>query len=180
MLAVAVLWTPGYLALFTVALIDWLLDLVFLGLFGWWCLPCAGIFIWLINLVMIPFMLLGWLQRFWLETFGLVVDGWMLFFGFSGCYMRIGKHCYLNPKRKERPMRKMMDIPWFSTEHFFGASQNDGFWAQLNALIRIPDLEQKSDILQVRRANRQPLMRLLPGAEIFTPVMDAIYDHIDF
>ena len=180
MLGVAVMWTPGYLALFSVALIDWLLDAVFLILFGWWCLPCAGIFIWIINLAMLPFMILGWIQRFWLETFGFIVDGWMLLFGFSGCYLRFGKHCYLNPKMRDRPMRKMMDIPWFSTEHAFGATPGMSFSEQLVNLVTLPDLQKSSDILQVRRANRQPLLRLLPGMDYVTPVMDAIYEHIDF
>ena len=116
MLAVATVWLPGYVAIFSIALVDWIIDVAVFLTFGWWCKPCAGLIIWPINLAMIPFMILGWIQRFWLETFSFVVDGWMLLFGFSGCYMRIGNHCYLNAKRKERNMYKKFDIPWFNTE----------------------------------------------------------------
>lgn len=56
----------------------------------------------------------------------------------------------------------------------------DSFMANIVDMMRMPDLEQSSDILKVRRANRQPLMRLLPGAEYFTPVLDTIYEHINF
>lgn len=105
MLAVLVVYLPGYLVLFSLALVDWLVDWVFMLLFGWWCLPCAGVFIWTINIAMLPFHILGWLQRLWLETYGLVIDGWMLLLGGSGCYLRFGKHCYLNPRREDRTMR---------------------------------------------------------------------------
>ena len=35
-------------------------------------------------------------MRFVQEIFALVVDGWMLFFDFSGCFMRFGRDCRFN------------------------------------------------------------------------------------
>lgn len=58
---VAIVTLPKWLFLATIALVDWLLDWVWLGLFGWWCMPCAGFFIWIINIALFPFTLFAWI-----------------------------------------------------------------------------------------------------------------------
>lgn len=157
MLAVGVMTSPFYLLLLTLAVGDWLLDWVFMGLFGWWCLPCAGVFIWLINIVMLPFTLMGWMHRFLLETFALVIDGWLLLLGGSGCYLRWGKDCWMNERFMDRSLRTFLDIPWFTT-----TIGDESFAGMFVRQISMPSLQKSSDILQVRRAARQPLMAQMP------------------
>jgi len=107
---------PWYLLLTTIAAIDWVLDWVFIGLFGLFCMPCAGIFIWILNIAFIPFWLAGEIQRFFLETLGLMIDGWMLFMGGSGCYLYFGKDCWYNKAPWNDDLRGVLDIPWLMAD----------------------------------------------------------------
>ena len=161
---------PWWSILFSVALLDWLLDWVFLGLF-FWCNFCAGIFIWTINIAMIPFMLWGYLQRFYLETFGLIIDGWMLIFNFSGCYLRFGRHCWFVKWPKHRNMRTFWDIPIMN---------KDVDVQSLLTSFAPPKIETKEEFLQIRRQNRRLLTDALPGSFFFNLAADAINNLIDF
>ena len=107
---------PWWLLLAVFALLDWIIDWPFWLLFSWWCMPCAGVFIWLINIVMLPFHIFAWLQRLRLETYGLMVDGWLLFFNFSGCYLRFGRQCFWDRSIGNRSIRTAMDMPLFFVE----------------------------------------------------------------
>ena len=167
---VAIVMLPWWSILFSIALLDWSLDWVFLGLF-FWCKFCAGIFIWTINIAMIPFMIWGWLQRAYLETFGLIVDGWMLIFNFSGCYLRFGRHCWYVKRAKYRNMRTLWDIPIMHT---------DPNIQSLAASITSPTVTNKEEFLQMRRQNRRLLTDALPGSALFNLAYDAINDIIDF
>jgi len=89
-LAIGIVALPWWLILASVATVDWILDWVFLFTFGIFCRPCAGFFIWVLNIAFLPFTVWGWLMRLMLETFGLFIDGWMLPFGLSGCYLNWG------------------------------------------------------------------------------------------
>ena len=116
---------PIYAVLLTVAITDWLVDWVFMGLFGWWCLPCAGVFIWILNIALLPFTVIGWVHRFMLETIVLPIDGWLLLLGGSGCYLRFGHDCWSNKRVKDRTLRHFLDIPWLTTT--IGQQNNSSF-----------------------------------------------------
>ena len=108
---VAIVTLPFWSILASFAIVDWILDWVFLYTVGLVCRPCAGIFIWILNILFLPLMILGYVQRLYYETFGLVIDGWMLAFKFSGCYWIFGHHCWHTPRPKHRNMRTLWDIP---------------------------------------------------------------------
>jgi len=85
----------GPTLLFTgLAVLDFVLDVAILMSVGQVCIHCAAALIWIINIIYLPFYLLAWVQRFFVETFGLIIDGWMLLFNFSGCYVFFGRHCW--------------------------------------------------------------------------------------
>ena len=166
---VAIVMLPWWSILFSIALFDWLLDWVFLGLF-FWCDFCAGIFIWTINIIMLPFMFWGYLQRAYLETFGLIIDGWMLIFSFSGCYLRFGRHCWFVKWPSDRNMRTFWDIPIMN---------KDTNIQSLAAAISPPEVKSKKEFLQIRHQNRKLLFDALPGSFLINLVADTIMDHID-
>ena len=143
---------PWWLLLATVAALDWIIDWPIWLLFGWWCVPCAGVFIWLINIAMLPFHILAWLQRFRLETYGLMIDGWLLFFNFSGCYLRFGRQCFWDRSIGNRDVWTVMDMPLFFVEES----------EKMQSLLSKPALETPEDIWTLRRENRQVLLSLLP------------------
>lgn len=153
---------PWYLIVLTVAIFDWLLDWVWLGLF-FWCDFCAGVMIWLINILMLPFHIWGWMQRFHLETYGLVVDGWMLFFGFSGCYLAFGKHCWL--KADWGNTREAIDIPLMFTNP--GGMLTEGTSADsddnISSFFMPPKLESGEDLMAYRRNSRANWFKYFPG-----------------
>lgn len=142
---------PWWLILATFAAIDWILDWVFLFTFGLFCVPCAGFFIWALNIAFLPFTIWGWVFRVLLQTFGLVVDGWLLLFGRNGCYLGFGHNCWLGGP--SRSLRKILDIPVFISNEPFIDEVKESFMR----LITPPDIDQltkPSDILRVRQAHR--------------------------
>ena len=170
---VAIVTLPFWSVVATIATLDWLLDWVFLLTIGLICRPCAGLFIWVINIAMIPFMLVGWGQRFFLETFGLVIDGWMMLFKFSGCYLRFGHHCWWTPRWKHRSMRTAFDIPYMIAS---GESLKD----VLIDFMTPPTIENNKDFLAVRAANRAPLLNLLPGYSQASTIYRVVSENFDF
>lgn len=143
---------PLWLILAAIALVDWIIDWPFWLLFSWWCMPCFGVFIWIINIALLPFHICAWLQRFYLETYGLMVDGWLLIFNFSGCYLRFGRQCFWDRSYEGRNTRTIMDMPLFFVEET----------EKIQSLLSIPALETMDDIWTLRRKNRQVLLSLLP------------------
>lgn len=73
---------------------DFVTDQVIRLLIGSICAPCAWVFIWLLKIPTLPLVLLGYFFRIYFEIMGLMVDGWMLFFGGSGCFLRFGHDCW--------------------------------------------------------------------------------------
>ena len=157
-------WTFGFL--------DWTLTLLFNYSIGLVCAPCAGVFIWIINIVMLPFWVLGWIFRFMLETIGLLADGWLLIFNFSGCYMFIGRHCgLLNPKFT--PWR--FDIPILNS-----LGMGEGFIATIKSLTKPPEINTTSDILKARHNNRMNMFQGTPIMGTLLALADKVVDHINF
>ena len=129
----------------TFNLVDFVLDWVFLLTFGLFCKKCAAFFIWTINIAHLPFTMLGWLQRFYLEMLVLPIDGWLLLLGGSGCVLRFGKHCWFGGRWKDRKMRQKLDIPYFT---------NDSFLEEIKNSIVPPEINDPKDILFARREAR--------------------------
>ena len=112
-LVIAIVALPWWLILATLAAVDWILDWVFLLTFGLFCVPCAGFFIWGLNIALLPFTIWGWLMRIFLETFGLFIDGWLLLFKGNGCFLLWGHNCWFKP---ETNLRTVLDIPLFFSD----------------------------------------------------------------
>ena len=83
-------------------LVDYGFDLFVRLFLGTVCKPCAWLAIWSFKLPTFPIILFGWFFRIMIETMGLMVDGWMLFFGGSGCYLRWGHDCWFARRFKDR------------------------------------------------------------------------------
>lgn len=169
---VAIVTLPWWSILASIATLDWILDWVFLFTIGLICRPCAGLFIWILNILMLPFMIWGYIQRFFLETFGLIIDGWMLAFNFSGCYFIFGHHCWHTPRSKHRNMRTLWDIPLMWVDPSID---------NLKALV-LPTTEEmtQDEFLQVRAANRQPLLNILPVYSQAMSIYGLLKENIDF
>ena len=81
---------------------DWTFDWFVRMFLGTVCKPCAWLAIWSFKLPTFPIILFGWFFRIMIETMGFMVDGWMLFFGGSGCYLRWGHDCWFAKRFKDR------------------------------------------------------------------------------
>ena len=160
---------PWWLMLFSVAMIDYVLDLVFWLLFGWYCEFCAGIFIWIVNIAHLPFWIWGWLQRIFLEVFSFIIDGWMLFLGGSGCFLWFGYDCHLMGWE----MYWIFDVPWFTADL-------ETFTAELNEKLSIPKVEKPSDFWTVREKSRAEFMSVIPLVSEVYAMARYANDHISF
>ena len=177
-LAIAIVFLPWWLILATIAAVDWVVDWVFLVLFGLFCVPCAGFFIWILNIALLPFTIWGWILRIFLETFGLVIDGWLLLFKGNGCYLGFGHNCWIKPSWS---LRRVLDIPLFFTKPGDSPSLGvDNIWDTFTKLVTPPELSQASDILHARRQNRKNLLSAVPVLGEFMFAMDYVYQYVDF
>ena len=177
-LAIFIVFLPWWLILASIATVDWVLDWVFLFTFGLFCVPCAGFFIWILNIALLPFTIWGWLMRAFLEVFGAVIDGWLLLFKGNGCFMGFGHNCWFKP---ERSLRTVLDIPLFFTQPGDSPSLGiDNLKDTLLKLITPPELGQASDILHTRRQNRKNLLSSVPVIGEFMFAMDYVYQYVDF
>merc|ERR1712141_742202 len=68
---------PWWSLLATIATVDNLIDYFFLFTIGLFSKKVAGIFIWIFNLALLPFTILGWVQRTVYESsLSPLTDGW--------------------------------------------------------------------------------------------------------
>ena len=167
---VLIMTLPWQVILFTISLVDYLLDWVFFLLFGWYCSFCAGIFIWIINIAHLPFTIWGWINRIFLETFGAIIDAWMLLFNWSGCYLFIGSHCWW---WSDFSLYGALDIPWFTNV------DNIPDAAQLIAKIS-PQPVESEDFWAIRNQARREFLNLMPIVRQFMIVSDAAQNYFEF
>lgn len=85
---------PWYLIQLVLMFVDFLIDWIWYLIFFAYCLPCAWTFIWLFNIVFLPFQVWSYVSRFQLELVGFVFDFWLLFFNGDGCFLRWGNNCW--------------------------------------------------------------------------------------
>ena len=129
------------------------LDFVFWLLFGWYCRFCAGIFVWIINIVHLPITLIGWGHRIFLETYGLPIDGWMLFFG-SGCYIIFGNNCFFG----KTSLYWILDIPYFTETDVLETAKT-----AVSNKLSIPQIESGFDFWRERQAQRKEVYTIFPA-----------------
>ena len=91
--------------------VDLVIDSLVRLLLGSWCKPCAWVVIWVVNVPGIIFWFFGGLWRIVVQTWGLPVDGWMLLFEGSGCYLRFGHDCRYVKRFKNRSYWEIFDVP---------------------------------------------------------------------
>ncbi len=139
----------------SLSIIDLVLDWFFLFTIGLVCRPCASLFIWIINLIYLPFWILAWVNHFFLDTMGLLVDGWMLLFNFSGCYLFIGRHCWIT---QGKSLWRYYDIPLL--KKLIGEPK--GFKDRFMELITPPDLSGDSTLLSHALAGTSALFSATP------------------
>ena len=172
---VAIVTLPFWGTIASVAVVDYILDFVFLYTIGLVCKPCAGIFIWILNILLLPIMILGYIQRLYYETFGLVIDGWMLAFKFSGCYWKFGHHCWHVPRAKHRNMRTLWDIPLL-----IATGETDSLLDAIKEAVTPPEITSSAEFRDVRAANREPLLRALPGYNVINNIYHLLEANVDF
>ena len=108
------------------------------------------------------------------EIFGAVIDGWLLAFNFSGCFWVIGHHCWFTHKGRLFKMRSGFDIPIMS------ALTGDNILDALKSALTPPQIADNREFRAVRAANREPLLRLLPGYNQMTTIYSVINENVDF
>jgi len=126
-------------------------------LFGWYCPLCASIFVWIVNIVHLPLTVLGWIQRFFLETFALPIDGWMLLVG-NGCYLFFGNDCLL----PNSSLYWILDIPWFTKDITRTAKSANPFASITKQATSLPKVDSFSQFWSVRDERRRSLHETIP------------------
>lgn len=89
---------------------DWFWYLIFFA----FCKPCAYVFVWILNIPQMFIHVMYWYQRLQLELVGFIFDGWMLFIGGDGCFLRWGEDCWFARRISERDHMTYTDIVWLT------------------------------------------------------------------
>ena len=165
---VATVQLPWWSILASIAAVDWVLDWVFLLTIGLIAKPIASIFIWILNIVHLPFTIIGWFQRLIYELWAFPIDGWLIFLG-NGCFLRFGGQCRFEGKGKI--MRLRFDIPWFT---------GDSLLSDIQQLVVPPEIEDIRDVVKVTRARRSLVTNMIPVWREAGMAFDAFLEHIDF
>lgn len=167
---VVIAMLPWYLILLAYMLLDWILDWFWYGIFFAWCLPCAWVFIWLFNIIFLPFTVWGYVNRFQLELIGFVFDFWLLFFNGDGCFLRWGNYCWFARRIPERDDMSYMDLVAFNkvegqqqvTPNPFPGRMDFLSWIQSQMAIN-QDSFLSDDWFAVGREKRTALAETCPG-----------------
>ena len=138
----ALIW--GYIAL------DWAVDSAIRLALGTICKPCAWLAIWAFKLPTFPFIILGWFFRIMIESMGLMVGGWMLFFGGSGCYLRWGHNCWFVKRFKYRSYWQIADLTiWMrNPSSTFVPYPEQSFMESMNQFFTVPEIQDMSIPMQ--------------------------------
>ena len=160
LLAAFIMETP-FLAFFaSIATVDILFDWVVAFTVGLVCRPCASMIIWAVNIVYLPFWIAAWAHHILLDTFGLFIDGWMLFFNFSGCYLFIGRHCWM---QKGGSVWLYYKIPLL--QRLF--SEPKGFVGTFKELVTPPDLSGEGALLSHSLEKTKSFANINPGFSMY-------------
>jgi len=140
---ISLIGQPIQLLIWLYILIDWVVDLAVRITLGWFCAPCAWLVIWAFKLPTFPIIFLGWFFRILVESMGLLVDGWMLFFGGSGCYLRWGHDCWFAKRFKDRRYYEIADLVIFlrNPSDFFVKDPTLSFSDTVHQFFNVPRVE---------------------------------------
>ena len=105
-------WGVGIALILADLVWDWLWYLIF----GFFCKPCAYVFVWLFNIATLFVHVPWWYQRLHLELLGFIFDGWMLFIGGDGCFLRWGRDCWLAKRMKYRDHLSYTDLVFLAVK----------------------------------------------------------------
>jgi len=111
-LAIFPWWGLGIALIFVDLIWDWLWFLIF----GFFCKPCTYVFVWIINIALLPLHVIYYYQRLQLELVGFAVDFWTLFFGGDGCFLRWGQDCWFAKRIYERDNMSYLDMVWLTVK----------------------------------------------------------------
>ncbi len=112
LLVLSLVGFPIQLLLWVFSVLDIAWGQLFRVLLGSFCKPCAWIAIWVFKGATFPILLFGWMFRIFTGVVGFMVDGWMLFFGGSGCFLRWGHDCSVK-RMKERRYWEIGHLPFW-------------------------------------------------------------------
>lgn len=132
----AQLWfnLPMTLIVWFWSLMDWLFDTVLIVSFFWFK-PIAYIAIWAINIVQLPFNIIGWTNELMGGLVKAPVEAWMWLFG-DGCFLMWGKNCWTDMPSAYRSELTNLDISIFSKPVVNGQSP----------LPDVPEFQNKSSL----------------------------------
>ena len=111
LMIIALVGLPWQLMIWLYILIDFAYDSLVRLFIGNICVPCAWVFILLFKLPSLVIILPGMVFRVVIAFMGALVDGWMLFFGGSGCFLRWGYDCQFAKRFKDKSYWQILDLP---------------------------------------------------------------------
>ena len=123
-LAILPWWSLGIGLILADLIFDYFWYLIFFA----FCKPCAYVFVWIFNIATIPLHVPYWYQRLQLELIGFIFDGWTLFFGGDGCFLRWGQDCWFAKRMKDRNHLSYTDLVWLAVSQ--NPTYNTGAWAE--------------------------------------------------
>jgi len=163
---ISLVGTAWELIIVTYIIIDFIMDLFIRLFLGTFCKPCAWLAIWTFKLPTFPIIIFGWAFRIMIETMGLMVDGWMLFFGGSGCYLRWGHDCWFAKRFKDRSYYQIADLTiWMrNPTNFFVQDATASFSDNFHAFFAVPKYADFNTELskKIGDARRQSMMDSCP------------------
>ena len=119
MMIISLIGTGFQAFLWVYIVIDRLFDYfvrIFLGQIGF-LRPLAWLAIWAFKIPTFPIIAIGWAWTVLINVMAFPIQGWMLFFGGSGCFLRWGYNCGLGGKRlKNRSYYQIADLAWLLTD----------------------------------------------------------------
>lgn len=125
-LAILPWWGMGIGLILADLIYDWFWYLIFFA----WCKPCAWVFIWILNIPMLGLHLPYYYQRLQLELVGFIFDGWMVFVGGDGCFLRWGQDCWFAKRIKDKDNMTWTDLVWLSVRQ--PAFQSGSIWLDMH------------------------------------------------
>ena len=123
-LAILPWWSLGIGLILADLIFDYFWYLIFFA----FCKPCAYVFVWIFNIATIPLHVPYWYQRLQLELIGFIFDGWTLFFGGDGCFLRWGQDCWFAKRMKDRNHLSYTDLVWLAVTQ--NSAMNTGAWGE--------------------------------------------------
>merc|ERR1712183_102788 len=140
------------------------------------CKPCAWLAIWAFKLPTFPLVIFGWAFRIMIESMGFLVDGWMLFFGGSGCYLRWGHNCWFAKRLKDRSYWQIADLTvWMrNPSDFFVPNPELSFTESMNQFFTVPEIKDMDLPMQklIGSERRAQLANACPISNAASSVQD--------